>query len=341
MTPGQSIWFALNVAACAGGGAWLVRRYALRRGLLDHPGERRSHRVPTPRGGGLGIVGAWLFVLALCSVGWPERMPSLLAMMGGMSLVAGIGWIDDHRALTPWSRLAIHAVAASLLGWAIWREGGGMAGSALGFASALVLVNVWNFMDGIDGLAASQAAIAAAAYALIAEDPATIAMAWALAAACCGFLPLNFPKARIFLGDVGSGALGYALASLLALVAVESGGRPAAWPMLLIPLSAFLIDASLTLCRRMLRGDRWWTAHVEHAYQQLAFRAGAHWPVTLAYAAWTSCGVLILAIASRTMMMDGETAINIVIAVGWGLTGVLAWAWITRTLPQNQPGCRR
>ena len=341
MGPGQSFWFALNVAACAAAGAWFVRRYALRRGLLDHPGERRSHRVPTPRGGGVGIVGVWLLVLALSCARWPGHMPSLLAIMAGTSLVAGIGWIDDHRALSPWSRLAVHAIAALLLGWAIWRAGGSTMDSALAFAAALVLVNVWNFMDGIDGLAASQAAIAAATYTLTADDPVTIIIAGALAAACCGFLPLNFPKARIFLGDVGSGALGYALATLLALVAIGDGSGFAAWPALLIPLSAFLIDASLTLFRRMLRGDRWWTAHVEHAYQQLAFRIGAHWPVTLAYAAWSCLGVLILVIASRMMVMEGSVAINIAIAVGWGLTGALVWAWIARTPPQNQLGRRR
>ena len=340
MGPGQSFWFALNVAACAAAGALFVRRYALRRGLLDHPGERRSHRVPTPRGGGVGIVGVWLLVLALCCARWPGQMPPLLAIMAGTSLVAGIGWIDDHRALSPWSRLAVHAIAAVLLGWAIWRQGGSTVDCALAFAAALVLINVWNFMDGIDGLAASQAAIAAAAYALMSDDPTTTIIAGALAAACCGFLPLNFPKARIFLGDVGSGALGYALAALLALVAIGDGSGFAAGPALLIPLSAFLVDASLTLCRRMLRGDRWWTPHVEHAYQQLAFRIGAHWPVTLAYAAWSCLGVLILAIAS-TMVMEGAVAINIAVAVGWGLTGALVWAWIARTPPQNHLGRHR
>lgn len=346
MGPGQSVWFALNVAACGAGGAWFVKRYALRRGLLDQPGERRSHHVPTPRGGGVGIVGVWLFALvwycpiALCYLGQAERVASLLAMTVGTALVAGIGWIDDHRPLSPWSRLAVHAAAASLLAWAIWHEGGGVTGAALAFVAAIVLVNVWNFMDGIDGLAASQAAIAALAYALVADDPTTASLAWTLAIACCGFLPFNFPKARIFLGDVGSGALGYAIAVLLALVAVEGGKEAAGLPVLLIPLAAFLIDASLTLFRRMLRGDRWWTAHVEHAYQQLAFRIGAHWPVTLAYAAWSCLGVLILVIASRMMVMEGSVAINIAIAVGWGLTGALVWAWIARTPPQNQLGRR-
>lgn len=341
MGMGQVVWFALNVAACAAAGAWFVRRYALQRGLLDQPGERRSHRVPTPRGGGVAIVGVWLLVLALCCARSPGHMPSLLAIMAGTSLVTGVGWIDDHRALSPWSRLIVHAIAAALLGWAIWRAGGSIGDSALAGIAALVLVNVWNFMDGIDGLAASQAAIAAAAYALVSDDPATIILAVALAAACCGFLPLNFPKARIFLGDAGSGALGYALATVLALVAIGDGSGSAAWPALLIPLAAFLVDATLTLFRRMLRGDRWWTAHVEHAYQQLAFRTGAHWPVTLAYAAWSCLGVLILAIASRMMVMEQAVAINMAIAVGWGLTGALVWAWIARTPPQNQLGHRR
>jgi UDP-N-acetylmuramyl pentapeptide phosphotransferase/UDP-N-acetylglucosamine-1-phosphate transferase len=334
-------WLALHLLVAAAG-TWCARAYALHRELLDHPGERRSHVVATPRGGGVGIVFAWLLAWLLASLLQLSADPMLIvAAVAGLLLVAGVGWVDDHRPLSPWLRLGAHGFAAMVFALAIWQLTRDPVDTLLAWLSVVVLVNVWNFMDGIDGLAASQAAIAAAAYALFAGDAVTAALAWALSAACCGFLPFNFPRARIFLGDVGSGALGYALAVLFTLVAIEVERSPTDWLLLAIPLSTFLIDASLTLCRRMLRGDRWWTAHVEHAYQQLAFRVGAHWPVTLAYAAWTCCGALILAIASRAMVMDGETAINIVIAVGWGLTGALAWAWIARTPPQDQLGRRR
>lgn len=334
-------WFAMHILLAALG-TWWARAYAVRRDLLDHPGERRSHAVATPRGGGIGIVVAWMLA---CLLVWllphvADPMPTL-AVVVGLLLVACVGWVDDHRPRSPWLRLGVHGLAATCLAVAAWQHTHAVDAALLAFLSVLVLVNVWNFMDGIDGLAASQAAIAAAAYALVAGDPATRALAWALVAACCGFLPFNFPKPRIFLGDVGSGALGYALAVLLTLAAIHGGKGVASWPVLLLPLSAFLIDASLTLCRRMLRGDRWWTPHVEHAYQRWAFRAGAHWPVTLTYAAWTAFATLIAVIAIRTTATQGQTAINIALAVGWGLTGALAWARIMRTPPQSQLGRRR
>src|SRR3546814_3920624 len=119
-------------------------------------------------------------------------------------------------------------------------------------------------MDGIDGIAALQALVVAGGGALLAGDPASRWMALALAAACLGFLPLNLPRARIFLGDVGSGALGYALALVIVLAAVGGGeaSSPAAWMLLLLPPSAFLVDAALTLAARIFRGERWWTPHV-------------------------------------------------------------------------------
>src|SRR5690606_7576504 len=153
-----------------------------------------------------------------------------------------------------------------------------------------VLVNVWNFMDGIDGLAASQAALAAAGLALLAGEGPAVLPALALSAACLGFLPFNFPRARIFLGDVGSGALGFALAVLVVLLPSDAPTDDRVGVLLLaaLPLSAFLVDATLTLSGRIVRRERWWTAHVEHAYQRFAVRAGSHAPVTMAYAAWTA-----------------------------------------------------
>lgn len=279
-------WAALSFAIALAG-TWLARRYALRAALLDHPGERRSHAVATPRGGGIAIVVA---VLPLLVALWLRDAQSrvLFAPIGaGLLLVAGIGWCDDHRPLPASLRLAVHAVAAALLAWALHAAGASPAVAASGFVLALVLVNVWNFMDGIDGLATSQALVAALAYALFAGIGAGGAVAWlgvALAAGCAGFLPFNLPRARIFLGDVGSGALGYLLAALAAL-SLQAAGRDQA-PLLLLPLLAFAVDASLTLARRILRRERWWEPHVQHAYQALARRRG-HGPVTVAFLGWT------------------------------------------------------
>src|SRR5690606_16772733 len=230
-------------------GTLAARRYAVRRDLLDHPGERRSHVVATPRGGGIGIVIAMLAAMGLLawwSPGW--SLPMALAATG-LLLVAGIGWLDDHRPLTPWSRLVVHAIASGLLAVVAYGGGGHWTGALFAFALSMVLVNIWNFMDGIDGIAALQALVVACAFALLADDAASRWIALALAAACLGFLPLNMPRARIFLGDVGSGALGYLLA-LAMVIASDGSGRataPAAWGLLLLPPSAFFLDASLTL----------------------------------------------------------------------------------------------
>lgn len=276
-------WIALAGIASAAG-TWLARRYALARQLLDEPGERRSHQVPTPRGGGAAIVAVMLAVAAGLLVRASGAEAALLgSFVLALALVAGIGAWDDHRPLSPWLRLAVHGLAGALLGGALWWAG---APAWLAVAGALLvpgLVNVWNFMDGINGLAASQALLCAGLFASgLAGDWRLLA--WAAAAACLGFLPFNFPRARIFLGDVGSGALGLALAWLLAVLVLQ---RPGAWPSALA-LLPFLADAGFTLVRRMLRGEKWWQPHATHLYQRLARRHGSHVPVTLAYAGVTA-----------------------------------------------------
>ena len=303
-------------------GTLAARGYALRRNLLDHPGERRSHVVPTPRGGGIGIVLSMLVAMALLAYGDRSQAASMALAAVGLLLVAGIGWLDDHRPLTPWSRLAVHAVASCLLGIVAIGAGGQFASALFAFVLAMVLVNIWNFMDGIDGIAALQALVVAGACALLASDPASRWMALALAAACLGFLPLNLPRARIFLGDVGSGALGYVLA-LAIVMAAGAGGEdasPPAWMLLLLPPSAFLVDAALTLAARILRGERWWTPHVSHAYQRWARAVGSHLPVTFAYAGWAFAGGL-LAVGIR----DLPDAFIMYTGSAWYLGGGILW----------------
>ena len=267
-------------------GTWLARRYAVHSAMLDLPGERRSHDVPMPRGGGIAIVVAVLPVMAWLA--WQQAAPAIAVAGVGLLLVAAIGWSDDHRPLPAGIRFAVHAVAATLLAWALLLSGAGIAQAACGFVLALVLVNAWNFMDGIDGLAASQALLAGAGYALFAGSGPVAWIGLSLAAACAGFLPFNLPRARIFLGDVGSGALGYLVAALAALALLGIEWRQA--PLLLLPLVAFGADTGLTLARRVLRGERWWQPHVQHGYQQWARRTG-HGRVTAWFFAWTLVAV--------------------------------------------------
>ena len=283
----MAVWLAIFLSMGAIG-TWLARGYAVQRDLLDHPGERRSHDAVTPRGGGIAIVVALLAATLALALRDPSSVVLLAGFATGLLLVAGIGWWDDHRPLPAWSRLAVHAVAAAVMSIAVLGAFGEPWLAVAAFVAALALVNVWNFMDGINGLAASQAALVAAGYAGLMSGSLWGWLGVAFVAACAGFLPFNFPRARIFLGDVGSGALGFAVAAF-AVVAVGRDGIE--WPLALMPLSAFLTDAGWTLLRRVWRREPWWTAHTQHAYQAWARRLGRHTPVTLAYAAWTSTAI--------------------------------------------------
>ena len=323
------VW-SLAALGLASAGTWLARAYALRRRLIDLPGERRSHQSATPRGGGIAIVVVLLGAMGLLAWRMPGEAVELGFMAAGLALVAGVGWVDDHRPLPALPRLLAHGLAAALLCVGLWHGGAGPLDLLTAFIAAVVLTNVWNFMDGIDGIAASQAALAAGAYALFAGQGAVFGLAVALAAGALGFLPFNFPRARIFLGDVGSGALGYMLAALLA---GAGRGAPIETRILLLwPVSVFLLDASLTLLSRMLDGERWWQPHTRHAYQAWARRRG-HAPVTLAYAAAT------LAASAAALALRSFSLLVIVLCYAALLAfGGMAWTLLRdRCMDKRQP----
>ncbi len=268
----------------------LLRRYALQAQILDIPNQRSSHTVPTPRGGGLAVAAAFCLCLLVAGA-WGLVLPSLLmAAVGGGSAVAAIGFVDDRGHVPARWRLLVHFLAAA---WAVaWLGGmpalpiGGYA-TDLGAAGVLAaifltvwLLNLYNFMDGIDGLAGVETVTVAAGAALLllfTDQPAAAVGPALLAAAGSGFLFWNWPPARIFMGDAGSGFIGFVLA-VFAL-----SGALSFWSWLIL-LGVFLVDASYTLSRRLLRGERVYEAHRSHAYQRAARRHGAHRPVTLAVA---------------------------------------------------------
>jgi Fuc2NAc and GlcNAc transferase len=270
----------------------LMRRVALARGLLDVPNARSSHETPTPRGGGLAIVGSACMGFGLLAAAHLLDAHLLIALVGGGAAVALVGFIDDHRPLPAGIRLAMHVAAAV---WALGWLGGlpplriadhvvqlGLSGYVLGALAIVWTLNLFNFMDGIDGIAASEAVFIGSAAALVAAvsglSAAVIGADLVAVAACCGFLFFNWPPARIFMGDVGSGFVGFIIAVLA--VATTRSDPSAAWQWLLLG-GVFFVDATVTLVRRVARGERAQDAHRSHAYQWLARRWKSHRRVTL------------------------------------------------------------
>jgi UDP-N-acetylmuramyl pentapeptide phosphotransferase/UDP-N-acetylglucosamine-1-phosphate transferase len=331
--PAADPMLALAVFACGACASALLtalaRNYALRRELLDRPGPRRNHVVPTPRGGGIGPVMAMLLGGgALLAVADPQSRPVLATFLVGLAFIAGIGWLDDHHPLPAWLRLVVHLAAALAISIAqIGVPHGTLEWVVIGSSTIVIagLVNAWNFMDGIDGIAASQAALVA----LVLLAGSALAghwlagawwnLGWLLLAAMLGFLPFNVPRARIFLGDVGSGALGFAVASLL-LRAVAAGRLP--WPLALVTVSAFLIDAGMTLLSRILSGKPWWRPHREHLYQWLVRSGYTHLQVTRWYAMWTLVAGGIAIAAARC----GPT-VSALVGIGALSCATLLWIW--------------
>jgi Fuc2NAc and GlcNAc transferase len=296
-------------------GTGLMRQYALRGNLIDVPNLRSSHAAPTPRAGGVAIVTAFFCSLVLVAYLGLINVRVLSALIIGGGTMALIGFIDDRWQLRASIRFSVHLAAALgvvfLLGGipdsalARWGLHGLWVGSLIAVLVLVWTTNLFNFMDGIDGIAGSEAVFVSGAGALLnwyqGGAPGLTAAMLCLAAAGLGFLRWNWPPARIFMGDVGSGFLGFTLA-VLGLVANQLGRIPLeAWGIL---GGFFLVDATITLLRRVVRGDQWFEAHRMHAYQQLARRWRAHRPVTL-----TVC----------------------IINVSW----LLPWAWLAARTPAN------
>lgn len=275
--------FVVSVAAVQ----ILITRFA--RVALDHPNDRSLHQRPVPRTGGIAVLAG----SAACIPGGGAQLwlPLMLALA-----LAGLSFADDLRPLPAAARLAAHLAAAAVVVWFY------LAPIYLWLALLLVLgvawlTNLYNFMDGSDGLAGGMSVIGFGAYcigAALSGQPALATVALCVAAASAGFLVFNFHPARIFLGDVGSIPLGF-LAGALGLVGWRDDGWPLWFPLLVF--APFIADASLTLARRALRRERVWQAHREHYYQRMV-RAGLGHRGTarIAYVLMALCAGLALAL---------------------------------------------
>ncbi|HEY3522015.1 MAG TPA: glycosyltransferase family 4 protein [Rhodanobacteraceae bacterium] len=301
--------------------------YAYRRGLLDQPGQRRSHTRPTPRGGGIGIVAAVLLcampALALLPGSWAFSAVSVLAL--ALLAVAAVGWRDDHGDLPALPRFAVHllaslAVGAMLLWPAAQNDPGSWAWLALIAPVLAGSINAHNFMDGIDAILALQALFVLSGYALLAHGigaSALTAACMASAAACLGFLLFNLPPARIFMGDVGSGMLGLLIAALAGLLVQRAFAL--LWPCAILA-SAFLVDAALTLVSRVLAHKRWYTPHREHLYQWMTRAGGSHAKTDGAYVLWN---LIIVAPAAWIAVHRPQQGFAVCIVVY--VLGALVW----------------
>ena len=266
------------VAVATGVFCWLATGALIpilrRRDMLDYPNERSSHFDPTPRGGGIAVtISILLAWIALHEVGLVAS--SFVSIALGTSLLALVSWIDDLRGLSPGMRLVAQgaAVTIGILVLPSTRSAlEAWLGSTLFFVAAGLVwvwwINLFNFMDGIDGLAVSEAAAICSGlllFALVGDgaDPAAALLAAGITGAAIGFLVWNWSPARIFLGDVGSVPLGYLSGFLL--LDLASRGR---WKIAAILPLYFLADATITLLRRLLAGERVWEPHRRHFYQQ-------------------------------------------------------------------------
>ena len=274
---GESFWGWIVVPlAVLAASVWLTgiaRNWLQRRAILDHPGERTSHQSATPRGGGIALIPVVLFAWAMLALA--ALAPSgTFAIVGLAAALALLSWYDDLGDIAPVWRLAAHLIAAAL--GATYLLGpipvfqGLLPPLADRIAATLLwawFINLYNFMDGIDGITGVETITIGAGIVLVAhfagDDAAAAPLALALAAGALGFLRWNWPRAGIFLGDVGSVPLGFMTGWLLLLLATHGQWAPA-----LILALYYLADASVTLVRRIFRGERIWRAHRSHFYQR-------------------------------------------------------------------------
>jgi len=273
----------------------ILRRRALARGQLDVPNSRSSHSQPTPRGGGAAIVAATLAGLTYLAMRGHVDRDLFFAIAGGGAAIAVAGALDDRRGLSAFVRMMVH-IGAGL--WTLyWMDGlpplrlgnhlieFGWFGYLLGTVGVVWTVNLFNFMDGIDGIAAGEAVFVMLAglglAALTQPSIAVMSIAALVAAASVGFLRWNWPPASIFMGDVGSGFLGFMVVALALGAARENAVAYLVWLTL---GGVFFVDATITLFRRLARGESLQVAHRSHAYQHLALRWQSHQKVTVCVA---------------------------------------------------------
>lgn len=305
----------------------------LRHAVLDHPNRRSSHAAPVPRGGGIAVMAAIVIGWIAYALTMPALLPVIGLLLAAAAGLAAISFLDDLFDLTATMRLLAQFLAV-LLGMLVLADAGpvfqGLLPGWLDLLAAALLwlwfINLFNFMDGIDGLAGVQTVALALGLALVGAGAGTGAN-WQppllmLAAAAAGFLWFNWQPARLFLGDVGSVPLGYLLGFLL--LSAAAAGQ---WAAALILPAYYLADASITLARRVLRGEKFWHGHREHFYQQAVRRGFSHATVSTMVAGGNALLILLAMLAAASHELPALAGAALVTA---GLLG-----WLARARPKG------
>jgi Fuc2NAc and GlcNAc transferase len=301
----------------------IIRKSALHKELFDVPNDRSLHTVPTPRGGGAAIVLVFTAaIIALTATDFLETKNAMI-LIGCGAVVALTGFLDDRQLLShARSRLALHFVAALI---AVSALGGlpilpvfgtnvslGLFGGILAAVYLVWLLNLFNFMDGIDGISGAEVVSVCGAAAFLihrtTHDYNIASLPLALAAATLGFLVFNWPPAKIFMGDVGSGFVGFIIGIFSLITADSVGSLGWVWVIL---LGVFIVDATVTLIGRLVRKQKPHVAHRSHAFQHLALRFGSHKPVTIGVVAINLVWLFPIAFAVTEGRIDGFAGVLI------------------------------
>lgn len=297
------------------------RSYALKKNILDIPNERSSHHLPTPRGGGVAIVVTFMTSLVYVYLNHVIPLADFIGLLSVTFFVAAIGFMDDKYSLSARWRLIGHFLSAI---WGIFWIGGlpdlvffginiqlGFIGSVLSIFYLVWMLNLYNFMDGIDGLASLEAICVCFGMCIlyfVVGAHELIVLPLSLAMAVLGFLCWNMPPAKIFMGDAGSSFLGILLGLLSLQAAWHSPKFLWCW---LILLGVFIVDATVTLFRRFLRGAKVYEAHRSHAYQFASRHFGKHLPVSLGVSFINIFWLLPISLCAALSLMDGAMALVI------------------------------